>query len=108
MVDKAYCKDFNLDLAQARKDLANEFKEFSLCCEWLSQCRQTTRVVERSPDSRGLKHIIERWAGIYISQGAVIAAAFFLGIPCRATDTRPYAAIGISRRCPFYQKHKAT
>lgn len=37
----------------------------------------------RSPGSYKLKHQVERWAGFYIREGALIAAAIALGVPLK-------------------------
>jgi hypothetical protein len=37
----------------------------------------------RCPGSYALKHRIERWAGMYIREGALIAAAVALGVPLK-------------------------
>jgi hypothetical protein len=71
-------------------------EEVAICRDFLDRCdrTKTARV-----DSYGLKHIIERWAGDYVSNGACLQAAVDLGLLIK-----PYgrgscnADLGISRR----------
>jgi hypothetical protein len=57
--------------------------EVALCIAFLRQCRATTKP---KVDSYRLKHVAERWAGRYVSNGALIAAATYLGLKM----SRPY------------------
>ena len=58
----------------ARREIAPD--QVEICRKFLSQCEPTQRA---GVGSYGLKHIIERAAGSYISNGSCIAAAIDLG-----------------------------
>ena len=105
LVDDGYCKQFKIDPILNKKDLLNCFKEFKLCCEWLSRCKQTKIVTNNAPGSYGLKHMIEFHFKTYISNGAVISAVMFLGIPYKIDPDPPNITVGISKKCPFYMEH---
>ena len=65
---------------------------------FLNRCRRV-KVPDPALTSSFLKHVIEKWAGQYIVTGAVIIAAFDLGIvalPLRETGRD--AAIGVNIR----------
>ena len=69
-----------------------------ICRAFLERCERTKtgRI-----GSYGLKHVIERAAGEYVSNGACIQAAVDLGIVTRPIDPyngSPNAWIGVSRR----------
>ena len=74
------------------------FKEFEICCRWLSRFK---RVKIPRVSSYYLKHVVERLAGTYISNGALIAAAIHLKIPMRFYPGWPNVDIGISKKCPY-------
>lgn len=69
---------------------------------WLSQLEKTKNAARYSSGySYGLKHQCESWGrenGLepYVSNGALIAAAIFLGFPYKVDDLNAF--IGISRR----------
>lgn len=59
---------------------------------------ETTTPGPRSPSSYGLKHKVERWAGRYVREGALIAAALALGVPLKRHGRDHHGAqLGVAR-----------
>lgn len=54
-------------------------REISLCIEWIS-AQQITKNLNRYRSSYGLKHIVENWAGEYVSNDSFIEAIKRLGL----------------------------
>ena len=84
-----------------RQNWPVDFKSFKICCKWLSKFKQV-----KTPqfNSYFLKHVVERLEGVYISNGALIAAAIHLKIPMRFYTDWPNVLIAISRNCPYIMK----
>jgi len=75
---------------EKRKDLENRYDEFKLCCEWIEKYRfhptekQFKKFVQvQTYNSYYLKHLVEKWSGKYVSNGAFIAAVRFMELPFR-------------------------
>ncbi len=69
-------------------------KEVALCKEWIQQyALPTERFGHYS--SYFLKHVVERWAGEYVSNGAFIQAALELGYSVRRTEDTPNAVFNM-------------
>jgi hypothetical protein len=73
-----------------RKELENRQEEFKLCCEWIdkfsynpTESQFIKSVQTQTYSSYYLKHLVEKWAGRYIPNGAFIAAIKALDIPYR-------------------------
>lgn len=49
--------------------------QVDLCRDWLRAFGEKTKTIRPGWHSYGLKHVVERWQGTYISNGAFIAAA---------------------------------
>jgi hypothetical protein len=60
----------------------DDLEQIAACGMFLAGLPQVTPG-RRCPGSYALKHRIERWAGRYIREGALIAAAVALGVPLR-------------------------
>ena len=78
------------DYSEKRKNLENRYDEFKLCCEWIEKYRfhptekQFIKFVQvRTYNSYYLKHLVEKWSGKYISNGAFIAAVRYMELPFR-------------------------
>lgn len=56
-----------------------EQPQIELCKRWISTFAEPRKTLNSKTHSYGMKHIIEDWAGVYISNGAFIAAAIDLG-----------------------------
>ncbi|NWF88251.1 MAG: hypothetical protein HXY50_02185 [Ignavibacteriaceae bacterium] len=87
---------------QKRKDLESRFDEFETCCEWIQKFRfhPTERQIKKyvqvqTYNSYFLKHLVEKWSGKYISNGAFIAAVRFLGISSRPIYGTPDLSVTI-------------
>ncbi|MEN8258831.1 MAG: hypothetical protein ABFS09_13300, partial [Thermodesulfobacteriota bacterium] len=78
--------------------------EFRASCEWLLLCKTIKTPNDRIGSSYGLKHRVEKWVGEYISNGAFIAAVFFLGIPYKEYWGSPNISVAISSRCEHLKK----
>ena len=70
-------------------------EEVNICMEFLRQCLRTKR---GRAYSYGLKHVIQRWAGKYVSNGATIAAAIRLGLTTTHERGGPNCWIGVRVR----------
>ena len=78
------------DYSQKRKELEARYEEFKACCDWIEKYRfqptekQFRKYVQvQTYNSYYLKHLVEKWSGKYISNGAFIAAIRFMDIPSR-------------------------
>ncbi len=103
----AECASF-WDPLMTRPDAATALaREVASAMTWLSLCNRT-RTVNQRVSSYGLKHEAERWCrtqghddGGYISNGALLMAAYRLGFHVRRCSGRsPNAFINIGRRRP--------
>jgi hypothetical protein len=82
--------------SKRRKDLENRWEEFKLCCDWIKKHRYIPSEKEfrkyvqvQTYNSYYLKHLVEKWSGKYISNGAFIVAIRFLDIPYRPVYGTP-------------------
>lgn len=80
-----------------RQALANNLKQFQLCCQWLEMC-EPVKTINRDISSYGLKHKVEKHFGEYVTNGAFIAAVIHLGIPYKTWPNFPNVHIAISKR----------
>jgi hypothetical protein len=83
---------------QRRDELLAATDEFEQALAWLSLVPRRVTPNRRNGHSYGLKHIIQRWAGAYISNGATIAAAAHLGFPIRQCPSGINCWIGVGGR----------
>ena len=90
------------DYHEKRKDLENRYNEFKLCCEWIEKYRfhptekEYKKYVQvQTYNSYYLKHLVEKWSGRYISNGAFIAAVRFMNIPFRPIYGTPDVSVTI-------------
>jgi hypothetical protein len=84
-----------------RKCFLSNFKEFKICCNWLSKFQQ---VKTPQLSSYYLKHVVEKLAGEYVSNGSLIAAAIHLKIPMKLYPDSPNVNIAISKKSPFLKQ----
>lgn len=82
------------DFERGREDLKEQLRGFQLCCRWLALYRRRKTVNFSIGTSWKLKHVVEAWAGEYVSNGAFIAAVIHLGIVYRPDF--PNIHLGIS------------
>jgi len=78
-------------------DLSQCVAEFSRAVDFLCLAPKR-RAVNRDFDSYGLKHGAEDWAGGYVSNGALIAGALYLGLIVEPIDGSLNARINIGAR----------
>jgi hypothetical protein len=97
------------DYQERRKNLASQYDEFKTCCEWIKKFRYLPSEREykkfvqlQTYNSYYLKHLVEKWSGKYISNGALIAAVRFFKIPYRQIYGTPDISVAI------FLKRKAT
>ena len=90
------------DYQEKRKDLENRYEEFKLCCEWIEKYRYHPNEKEfnkfvqlQTYNSYYLKHLVEKWSGKYISNGAFIAAVKYYKLPFRAIYSTPDIAVTV-------------
>jgi len=90
------------DYHEKRKNLESRYDEFKLCCEWIEKYRfhptkkQFKKFVQvQTYNSYYLKHLVERWSGKYIPNGAFIAAVKFFKLPFRPIYGTPDISITV-------------
>ena len=88
-------------LKKHRSNLMESVNQCSLCEEWLSGLNRRKTVNDRAPSSYGLKHKVESWAGLYVTNGSLIAAAIHLGFRVSGKPGRPNVHINISSKNPI-------
>lgn len=103
------CATIPNDYRERRKKLEGRYEEFKTCCEWIEKFRyhpserEFMKFVQiQTYSSYYLKHLVERWSGKYISNGAFIAAVKFFNLPFRHIYGTPDISV-----CIFLKK-KAT
>ena len=74
--------------------------EIALCEKWLYEFAQPQKRFNERFSSYGLKHQVEKWAGEYVSNGALIFAALSLKFPVKVIDEGPNAIFGIKLFTP--------
>jgi hypothetical protein len=85
------------ELAQCKERLLTSEAECTVACEWLSR-RRKTRSMNQRHNSYGFSHMVERVTGIYVSNGAFIAAAIHCGFPYRLIPNDRSVQFGIAER----------
>lgn len=89
------CGNERPDLLNRRTELLVGLDQFERAVQWLTQIPRTKRP-NRSFDSYFAKHAAERWAGAYVSNGALIAAALFIGHPIEDCPSRINCHIAVA------------
>lgn len=90
------------DYTQKRKDLEGRYEEFKACCDWIEKYRfhpsekEFRKYVQvQTYSSYYLKHLVEKWSGMYISNGAFIAAVRFMELSARPIYGTPDVSVTI-------------
>ena len=90
------------DYQEKIKDLENRYEEFKLCCKWIEKYRYHPNEKEfnkfvqlQTYNSYYLKHLVEKWSGKYISNGAFIAAVKYYKLPFRPIYSTPDIAVTV-------------
>jgi hypothetical protein len=78
-----------------RHRLLNAAAEVDAAVAWLDAVPRTRTVGSRAVSSYFWKHVAERSAGRYMSNGAFLAAALMLGFPVKRIAGSPNALVGI-------------
>lgn len=78
------------ELKRDRDQLRSSVNQFQKACEWLSEVEKS-KSINRRHSSYGLKHQLERcYNPFYCFNGALIAAAIFLGFEWNAVKSDAY------------------
>lgn len=94
----------DINFKKERDLFLSDFEEFKICCEWLSKFK---KVKNQQVDSEYLKYAICGLQPVYVTNGAVIAAAIYLDLSrSNAPDENGSIKIGISLRCPMLERAK--
>jgi hypothetical protein len=94
----------DINFKKERDLFLSDFKEFEICCEWLSKFK---KVKNQQIDSEYLKYAICALQPVYVTNGAVIAAAIYLNLSrSNLPDEKGSIKIGISLRCPVLKQAK--
>jgi len=74
-------EEFQVRLERGRSELLSEdsIKQINASIGFLMQFATPRKTQNKSFSSYGLKHDAEAWAGLYITNGALVAAALILG-----------------------------
>lgn len=70
--------------------------QFERAVAWLSCMPKRATANRDNGNSYSLKHAAEQWAGEYIANGCLIAAALHLGFPVEPIAGTPNALIGVA------------
>jgi hypothetical protein len=91
---------FNDKRLEDRSDMLSpkRVKEYRAARAFIEAMGTTKTVTTTSPSSYETKHVAERWAGQYISNGMLIVAAIAMGLAIMNPKGSPNAHIGLSRR----------
>jgi hypothetical protein len=81
-----------------RAALLAHASQFECAVAWLSLVPKRKAVSRGHGYSYTIKHVIQRWAGEYVSNGATIAAALHLGFPVLQCPATINAWIGVEGR----------
>lgn len=95
LADKCAYKRNKVGLEESRESLKREFEGFLEACKWLKERKYLKYPGKYS--SYGWKHVMERETGIYVTNGAFIAAALHLEIPYKQVECSPNPVLGIRK-----------
>jgi hypothetical protein len=83
------------DVVEERLALIDAVEAVKICMDWL-QMQEVTKTVRRKHTSYFYKHEVERWHGeTYIPNGALIAAAYLLGLKVQRDKKSANALLNI-------------
>lgn len=91
---------FGLTKNVSNKQDYPEENQIKLCSEWLRLFTKKNRSINFKTFSYTLKHKVEDWSGKYISNGAIIEAAYRHDYKIRAIDNGPNAYFGMDLLFP--------
>jgi hypothetical protein len=84
------------DFERRRMALSGAVSEFERAVAWLSRVPKRKSPNRDDGHSYGLKHAAEAWAGAYLPNGALIAAAVHLGFPIRQCPSAINCWVGVA------------
>lgn len=87
------------EFQRERERLTTRLEMFQTCCYWLALC-QRSKTIYPYRGSYGLKHDVENFFGVYVTNGAFIAAVIHSGIMYRVYPGRPNVGVGIGKKLP--------
>ena len=102
-VSAEYCSMFDIDFESSREELLDSYREFVVCCEWLSGCQFDDYATHFSPDSLRVRAKIDACSERPVSNGSLIVAVMYLDLPHVTLGKTPNIAIAVSRFCPRFQ-----
>jgi hypothetical protein len=74
--------------------------EVEICIAWLQKYATRRKTVNKRIGSYGLKHVVEKSAGVYVSNGSLILAVYRLGyrvVPIGPENPNAYFDLGFSK-----------
>lgn len=95
-IEQVTARDIDAEGIRWGRPAANpvDLSEVELCKQFFGMC---TRKKTPEPSSYRLKHMIQAWAGSYISNGAAIRAAVECGLTLKTWAGDINCLIGVSR-----------
>lgn len=94
-----------------RKQLEDSFEEFRTCSEWIEKYKRAFsrkdlkefNFLKFHLNSYYLKHAIEKWSGIHISNGALIAALIYHEVKIKPIFDSPdvLAILPLKKNTPY-------
>ena len=88
------------DFERDRENLAKDFEMFWVCSEYLKLCKPIKTINPRVGSSYSLKYEVEGWSGVYVHNGAFIAAVIHAGIKYKIIPANPNIYLAISSKLP--------
>lgn len=73
-------------------------EEVVLCAAWIAEFAKKKKGINYKYSSYGLKHIVEKWARRYVSNGAFIQAAIDAGYEYQVRGQNGYFNMSLPRR----------
>jgi hypothetical protein len=86
-----------LNFESCRRALMDSFEEFALCCELFSKCPRNKKASPNSPLSHSVATRLRSFYAQPITNGVVIAAVLYLGVPYLLMEWGPNIRIAFSQ-----------
>lgn len=93
---------FAEQLEGARAALRSHLDQVNVCLRWLKDVERL-KLVNEKRTSYGLKHCVERNAGVYVTNGAFIVAAIFAGFKMKKCE--PNAFFNVAEKTIRERRH---
>jgi len=100
LIDEQIIIDGNgfADRPEPRPGAYLSVEQVAICCAYLKRFAKPTKTIRRKRSSYGWKHVVEGWAGTYISNGAFMVAARALGYRLKRIGAEPNAWLNLALR----------